>query len=146
MPVHTLHGTRHAFRLKQYMKSVITAIIMIILTGCTNAALLQNRTSEPVAQFSVDAYKQISAGMTRAEVRNRLGDPAAIRVNSLPESTFFGPQEGIDINTLDSQRRYEEWQYEHSDTVYLIWFGDRAKDRNAWRTVGKTSYPKDVVF
>jgi hypothetical protein len=108
--------------------------------------LSQSSGSEPNAQFSVEAYKQIFSGMTRTEIRNRLGDPAAIRTNRLPEGPFWGPQEGIDIKTLDSLRRYEEWQYEHKDTIYLIWFGDPVKGESAWRTIGKTSYPKGAVF
>jgi len=133
-------------RLKQNMKSAIIVTLIIILIGYTNTALSQNSTSEPNAQFSVDAFKRISSGMTRTEVRNRLGDPAAIRANSLPKGPFFGPAEGIDINTLDSLRRYEEWKYEHKNTVYLIWFGDPAREKSDWRTIGKTSYPKGAVF
>jgi hypothetical protein len=128
------------------MKSPIIVTLIIILIGYTHAVLSQNSTAESNAKFSVDAYKQISLGMTRAEVRNRLGDPAAIRANSLSKGPFWGPQEGIDINALDSLRRYEEWQYEHKDTVYLIWFGDPAREKSAWRTIGKTSYPKGAVF
>ena len=135
-----------AVRRKQNMNSTVFITLIIILIGYTNTALSQNSTSEPNAQFSVDAYKQISSGMTRTEVRNSLGDPAAIRANSLPKGPFWGPQEGIDIKTLDSLRRYEEWQYEHKDTVYLIWFGDPAREKSDWRTIGKTSYPKGAVF
>jgi len=100
----------------------------------------------PNVKFSVDAYKQISSGMTRTEIKNRLGDPAAIQANSLPKGSFWGPQEGIDINTLDGLRRYEEWQYEHNDTIYLVWFGDPVREKSDWRTIGKTSYPKGAVF
>ena len=139
-------GLFTSLALNKNMKSAIIVTLIIILIGYTNTALSQNSTSEPNAQFSVDAYKQISSGMTRTEVRNRLGDPAAIRANSLPKGPFWGPQEGIDINTLDGLRRYEEWQYEHKDTVYLIWFGDPAREKSAWRTIGKTSYPKGAVF
>ena len=128
------------------MKLDIVVTLIIISIGCANTGLSQNSTSEPNTQFSVDAYKQISSGMTRTEIRNRLGDPAAIRANSLPKGPFWGPQEGIDINTLDGLRRYEEWQYEHKDTIYLIWFGDRVREKSAWRTIGKTSYPKGAVF
>jgi hypothetical protein len=128
------------------MKLAIIATLIIILIGCTNMVLSQSSTSEPNAQFSVEAYKQISSGMTRTEIRNRLGDPAAIRANSLPKGPFRGPQEGIDIKKLNSLRRYEEWQYEHRDTIYLIWFGDPVKEESAWRTIGKTSYPKGAVF
>ena len=133
-------------RLTQHMKSAITVTLIILLLGYTNTALSQNGTAEPHAQFSVDAYQQISSGMTRTEVRDRLGDPAVIRANSLPKGPFWGPQEGIDRNTLDSLGRYEEWQYEHHDTVYLIWFGDPVKEKSVWRTIGKTSYPKGAVF
>jgi hypothetical protein len=139
-------SNRLSVRLKQKMKLTIIVTLTIILTGCINTALSQNSASEPSAPFSVDAYKQISSGMTRVEIRNRLGDPAAKRANSLPKGPFWGPQEGIDINTLDSLRRYEEWQYEHKGTIYLIWFGDPAREKSAWRTIGKTSYPKGAVF
>lgn len=98
------------------------------------------------AKFTVDAYEQISSGMTRTEVRNSLGAPYAVRMNSLPKGPFWGPQEGIDIKALDSLRRYEEWQYEQEGTIYLIWFGDPTEGHSAWRTVGKTSYPKGAVF
>jgi hypothetical protein len=81
------------------MKSAIIVTLIIILIGDTNTALSKNSTSEPNAQFSVEAYKQISSGMTRTLVRNRLGDPAAIRTNSLPKGPFVDPQEGIDINS-----------------------------------------------
>ena len=128
------------------MNLAIVVTLIIISSGCTNTVRAQNSTSEPNAQFSVDAYKQISSGMTRTEIRNRLGDPAAIRANSLPKGPFWGPQEGIDINTLDGLRRYEEWQYEHKDTIYLIWFGDPVSEKSAWRVIGKTSYPKGAVF
>jgi hypothetical protein len=128
------------------MKSAVIVTLIMIFIGQTNTALSQNITSEPAAQFSVSAYRQISSGMTRTEVRNRLGDPSAIRSNTLPEGRLWGPQEGIDINTLDRRRRYEEWQYEHKDTVFLIWFGDPAREKSAWRTIGKTSYPKGAVF
>ena len=128
------------------MKLAIVVTLIIILIGCTNTVLSQNSTSEPNAQFSVDAFNQISSGKTRTEVRNRLGDPAAIRTDSLPKRPFWGPQEGIDINSLDVLRRYEEWQYEHKDTIYLIWFGDPVREKSAWRTIGKTSYPKGAVF
>src|SRR4030067_3686433 len=100
-------------RLNKNMKLAIVVTLIIILIGCTNTVLSQNSTSEPNAKFSVDVYKQISSGMTRKEIRNRLGDPAAIRANSLPKGPFWGPQEGIDINTLDNLRHYEEWQYEN---------------------------------
>jgi len=128
------------------MKSAIIVTLIIILIGNINTAMSQNSTSKPKAKFSVNAYEQISSGMTRTEVRKRLGDPSTIRVDSLPKGPFFGPQEGIDNNALDSLRRYEEWQYEHKDTVYLIWFGDPAREKGAWRTIGKTSYPKGAVF
>ena len=72
--------------------------------------------------------------------------PLAIRANSLPKGPFWGPQEAIDIRTLDSLSRYEEWQYEHNDTVYLIWFGDPAREKSDWRMIGNTSYPKGAVF
>jgi hypothetical protein len=67
-------------------------------------------------------------------------------VKTLPQGPFSGPQEGIEIKMLDSLRRYEEWQYEHKGTIYLIWFGDPVERKSAWRTIGKTSYPKGVVF
>jgi hypothetical protein len=135
----------HGVRLKNMrLASIVTLIIILI--GGANTVLSQNSTSEPNAKFSVDAYKQISSGMTRTEIKNRLGNPAAIRATSLPKGPFWGPQEGIDINTLDGLRRYEEWQYEHNDTIYLVWFGDPVREKSDWRTIGKTSYPKGAVF
>jgi hypothetical protein len=128
------------------MKLAIVVISILSLIGCTNTVVSKNSTSESNPHFSVDIYDQISSGMTRSEVRNRLGDPTAMRVDSLPKGPFWGPQEGIDINTLDSLRRYEEWQYEHKDTVYLIWFGDPVREKSDWRTIGKTDYPKGARF
>lgn len=128
------------------MKSAIVTTLLIILIGHTDTALSQDSISKPNAQFSVDAYNQISSGMTRTEIRKRLGDPADIRVNSLPEGPFWGPQEGIDPNKLNSLRRYEEWRYEHENTIYLIWFGDTVREKSDWGVIGKTSYPKEAVF
>jgi hypothetical protein len=128
------------------MKLAIVVTLIIILIGCTNMVLSKNSTSESNTHFSVDAFNQISSGMTRTETRNRLGDPAAIRTDSLPKGPFWSPQEGIDIKALDGLRRYEEWRYEHKNTVYLIWFGDPVIEKNAWRVIGKTSYPKGAKF
>jgi hypothetical protein len=131
---------------KNMKLAIVVILIIIILFGFTNTVVSKNSTSESITHFSVEAFNQISSGMTRTEVRNRLGDPAAIRTDSLPKGPFWGPQEGIDIHTLDGLRRYEEWQYEHKDTIYLIWFGDPVREKSAWRTIGKTSYPKGAVF
>jgi len=128
------------------MKTANAIAVILILIGCVNTDLSKHSTLESTTQFSVDAYKQISPGMTRAEVRNRLGDPVSIQEDSLPDGPFWGPQEGIDISTLDDRRLYEEWQYEHKNRIYLIWFGDPAREKSAWRVIGKTSYPKEAVF
>jgi len=81
------------------MKSAIIVTLIIILIGYTNTALSQNSTSEPNAQFPVDAYKQISSGMTRTEVRNRLGDPAAIRAKIMRDILVQGVLDIIEDGT-----------------------------------------------
>lgn len=131
---------------REDMKSAIVVTLITLLVGCADAAPLRTGTSEPAVQFSVDSFEGILIGMTRSEVRKRLGEPAAVRAGNLPKGPFWGPHEGIDINALNSLREYEEWRYEDEDSVYLIWFGDRTKEKIAWRTIGKTSYPRGAVF
>lgn len=124
----------------------LAVTLAVLFIAWANPALSQAGSSKSGAHFSTDAYMRIASGMTRAEVRSGLGVPAAVRSDILPQGPFMGPQVGIDRNSLDSQRRYEEWHYENKDTVCLIWFGDPKRQKSDWRVIGKTCYPKGAVF
>ncbi len=121
--------------------------LALLTLACGTLLLVAGCSPRPTAPATFEAgFQTVVPGMTKAEVRTLLGAPAQQKLGVLPEGPFFGPQEGIDPAWLNTEREYDEWQYQHGDTIYLIWFADPKLAQESWPVIGTASYPKGAVF
>lgn len=91
------------------------------------------------------SFARVATQMSRAQIEDILGKPERSDVAVLPREPFFGPQESL-AGVLEPGASYEEWEYTDDETVYLVWFGGAAEQREGWTVIAKSSYPKDAVF
>ena len=89
---------------------------------------------------------KIEKGLSRDEVIVALGEPDQIQDFVLPDQPFFGPQEGL-INIVPPGTTVEEWVYETSEEVLLVWFaGEPGEKREDWKVIETGRYPAGAVF
>jgi hypothetical protein len=89
---------------------------------------------------------EIEAGLSKEAVIQILGDPDQVNEFILPDGPFFGPQEGL-TGLVPPGQLVEEWVYHTNGEVRYVWFwGDSGQEREAWRVVLTSVYPKDVVY
>ncbi len=133
-------------------------VVGLVLVGCPSGP--ESKPNKTVASKTISREQvltgietglnsggsHLKAGMTRAEVVERVGEPDTKQAGGLPAGPFSGPQEGLDTKLLDATRSYEEWRYELKGTVYYLWFGDPKLPAAEWKLVGFASYPKDARF
>ncbi len=93
-----------------------------------------------------DAFAGVHAGMSRAQVREQLGEPHGVQLGKLPEGPFFGPSEAL-LRVLKRGAPFERWQYADAETIYLVWFGGTTQQaQDKWKVIATHSYPKGAVF
>ena len=90
----------------------------------------------------------IQPGMTRAEVRARLGEPDQITRGDT--CALMGPAEGA-CAAIQPSEQYEEWRWDEArpgpDLHHYVYFGARTPaDPAAWRVVYTTTEVEGTVY
>jgi hypothetical protein len=89
---------------------------------------------------------EIEPGLSREEVTRILGDPNELNEFVLPNSPFFGPQEGL-TGIVPPGQLVEEWVFHTDGEIRYVWFwGKQSQDRGEWSVILTSVYPKDAVF
>jgi hypothetical protein len=95
---------------------------------------------------SKNDQREIEAGFSKEEVTRILGDPDQLNEFAMPDGPFFGPQEGL-TGLVPAGGLVEEWIYFMDNDARYVWFwGEPDQEREAWRVVLTSVYPKDAVY
>lgn len=90
--------------------------------------------------------REIEPGFSKEEVTRILGDPDQMNEFIMPDGPFFGPQEGL-TGLVPAGHQVEEWVYFVDGDARYVWFwGEPDQERDAWRVVLTSIYPKDTVY
>jgi hypothetical protein len=109
----------------------LSALAASLLSGCSGR---------------VNDKREIEAGFSREEVTRILGDPDQVNEFIMPDGPFFGPQEGL-TGLVPAGQLVEEWVYFVEGDARYVWFWEEPdQERDDWRVVLTSVYPKDAVY
>ena len=106
------------------------------------------------AEAFEEQFNQVTVSMTRAQVRDALGEPSVVELADVPDVPFWGPQEML--APLGPHAEYEEWRYlvkntdgqgADGDDIYYVWFaGARGVPRSEWNVYGTWMHEAGAVY